>query len=274
MHPLFKTFLTLPALAGLLAVGAPVVRAEDDNGAGASIAQNSPAVYGPVTFERTTGAPDTYSDHFPVPAAASYVLWLKNGDFNDGGDPEHRVASASVVVNGAMVVSPSDLNETVDRVVKTISLPAGENSISVQLNGQPGGYLTIAISRTPYDLTLGRLVLPWVTTQGSTANIALKNGSHRHKRGIRAVFYNEDGSIAGKSARIILNAHGSTYVSLAALAGGLNFSSGSIEFMWAGPGPARVFGFARVKDSASGLETVVDLNHAGSHRRRKALPTS
>ncbi len=274
MHRLVQSFLALPALVGLLALGAPSLHAENDSGAGASVAQNSPGVYGPVTFERTAGPPDIYNDHFPVPAAGNYVLWLKNGDFNEDGDPEHRVASSSVVVNGAMVISPSDLNETVDRVQKTIPLMAGENTISVQVNGQPGGYFTIAISRAPYDLTLGRLVLPWATTQGSTANIALKNGSHRYKRGVRAVFYNEDGSIAGKSARIILNPHGSTYVNLAALAGGINFSSGSVEFMWAGPGPARVFGYARVRDSGSGLETVVQLNHAGYHRRRKANPAS
>lgn len=268
---------TLAAAALAAAAALPVAAiTEADNGFGATVSAGVPGtLFGPVTYERTQGPPDQYNDTFNAPFAGNFVLRVKNGDTNADGDPEQRVSSASILLNGAEVVSPNEFNQQVDAVEKTVALNSGANTISVQINGMPGAYITVAITGMPMPHTHGRLLTPWVTTGNGSVRFALKNGSHEFRRAVRAVFFNPDGTVACRSPRMLLNPHGALETGLATLLNGCPFMGGSVEFFWSGHGPARVFGTVTFQNM-TGEISALQLHGAGYHGHRpppnSALP--
>jgi hypothetical protein len=70
-----------------------------------------PAIFGPRRFDRTTGPPNQYVEQFSVPAGfiSPITLHIQNGE----ADGTHRVSSATIKLNGASILSPSDLNQNV-----------------------------------------------------------------------------------------------------------------------------------------------------------------
>ncbi len=271
----------LPALCAL--AGAPLMAdTTNDSGFGATVSSGvAGGVFGPITYTRTQGPPDTYNDQFTVPmGGTNFTLWVKNGDTNEDGDPDHRVSSASIVINGVTVVTQSEFNQTVDFIQKPVALLSGGNAISAQINGQPGSFITVAIFSAPCpgDMTVGRLLTPWVSTSEGFAyapnstHFALKNGSVNHARAVQAVFFNPDGSAACRSRRMLLAPHASLETDLGKLLGECSaFSFGSVEFYWSGHGPARVFGTVTVI-RGGGNTTALQLHMAGWHRRRMQPP--
>lgn len=105
-------------------------------------------IYGPQRFNRTTGAPNYYSVTFSAPgwAQAPYVLRVENG----GASGEDRVSSAWIEVNNDDVVDPSDLNQNVGAIQRSVSL-GKQNRLEVKLAGRPGSYITIRISAGSKD---------------------------------------------------------------------------------------------------------------------------
>ena len=242
----------------LLLLGAGVANAEPD------------LAFGPQTYERTTGSVDTYVDQFESPTAGPMILVLNNGD-QEGS----RIDAATVEVNGIMVVGPEDLNEQVPGLHRLVELQAGTNEIRVELMGSPGSFLTLAVGRPGRApiFVQGRLVLPWGRNDASQAlGLALKNGSTRHPRAFRVLFFRPDGEVAGASERIVLPPRGSLVLGADALLEHGAWVGGSVEIFYAGPGAARLFGSARHLNLTLGDFAVEVLVQAG-FRVQRTRPT-
>ena len=102
-------------------------------------------IFGPRRFDRTSGSPNQYVEQFSLPAGttAPFTLHIQNGSL-DGTD---RVDSATIKVNGVSILTPSDLNENVASLDRTITLSA-QNQLDVSLASDPGSYLIINITGT------------------------------------------------------------------------------------------------------------------------------
>lgn len=92
-------------------------------------------VFGPVLYQRGTGAPGLYKGAFEVcDPSGSFRLVVENGP---GGTP--RVSSATVLLNGEPVVRPRDLSQRVAGLERPVTLRS-TNEIEVRLaSGPPGG---------------------------------------------------------------------------------------------------------------------------------------
>jgi RHS repeat-associated protein len=99
-------------------------------------------ILGPRRFDRTTGPPNQYLEQFSLPAGgtAPYTLHIQNR-----GEGTDRVSSATVKLNGAEILLPSDLNQNVANIDRPVSLSEA-NSLEVRLASNPGSYLIIDIS--------------------------------------------------------------------------------------------------------------------------------
>jgi hypothetical protein len=220
-----------------------------------------PVLFGPQSYERTSGPPDQYSDSFDVPLAVGAIVWIQNGD-GDGGD---RTSSATVSVNGVQIAGPFDFNRQVDLLAKGVILPKGTTSLTVQMDGDPGSSITVTVmvAGTRPDIAVGRLVLPYADGSGTT--LSLHNAARRARRA-RVVFFDDAGNLVASSDRFDIPAHGSVSKAVSDFITSGSFTSGSIEVRWAGLGAERVFGQATVKDALTGVESIVELQHAGYKR--------
>ncbi len=100
-------------------------------------------IFGPRRFDRTTGQPNQYMEQFSLPSGVTspYTLHIQNG----AADGSSRVSSATVKLNGIDILTPSDLNQNVAAVDRTVTLKAN-NQLDVRLASDPGSYLIININ--------------------------------------------------------------------------------------------------------------------------------
>lgn len=107
-------------------------------------AQSQTAVFGPETFTRYAGKPQPVTDSFFVQdTAASYSLIIRSGQNGEG-----RVTSAVVSVNGVLMAGPSDFNPQTGVIVRPVKLQQ-QNTISIELRGDPGTSITVTIQKGP-----------------------------------------------------------------------------------------------------------------------------
>lgn len=98
-------------------------------------------VFGPESFTRTTGAPNVYTRSFTVPTEVigPYTLHIENGQ----PDGRNRISSGTVSINGVEIVHPSDFNQTVAAIDRSISLSLS-NTLTVTLNSKPNSFIMAA----------------------------------------------------------------------------------------------------------------------------------
>lgn len=218
-----------------------------------ALAQMAPPgpVFGPETYERTTGQTNTYHEQFPAPAGG-YTLVVLNGD-----EEESRVSSATIVLDGQTVLTQSELNQNVDKVVKPVALRAS-NVMDITIGGAPGSYITVIIGAAQHcHGTAGRVVLPWGEigggpNAGADLTLMLKNQSPMGPRKVRLVLFNPDGTVNAVAPPFVLAPHASMKIDLEAFPPAANWAAGSIEIFWAGPRAGRITGYASVKDGVTG----------------------
>lgn len=213
-------------------------------------------VFGPTTYEISDQT--VFSETFASPAAGNFALWVQNGDDGDGG-----VASATVTLNGVNVVTPADFGNK-DLFAKKVALLAGDNSLGVSLSGDPGAFLTLMIlprNERP-NVTIGRLLIPYASTTNLVLD--LKNGSHGGSRSFRVAFYDGSGAPVASSNRIVLPPRGSLSQAVSSFIVNGSWAAGSIEIFYAGRGMGRMFGQAATSDDATGISSIVEIQHAGA----------
>lgn len=103
---------------------------------------SSNAIFGPKKFTRTTAQPNVFQERFSLDQglAGSYVMRIQNGDVTGS----NRLSSAIVKLNGKSLLTPSDLNQKVDRLEVPVTLNT-QNVLDVELRSGPEGYLLISI---------------------------------------------------------------------------------------------------------------------------------
>jgi hypothetical protein len=101
-------------------------------------------VYRSESFERTTGQPNAFQATFPACDSTSvHRLLVENGP-----QGARRVSSGTVIVNGTVVIDPSDLHSQNGELVRSISL-LPENTLELRLGGGPGGQVRITVDGYP-----------------------------------------------------------------------------------------------------------------------------
>lgn len=108
-----------------------------------AIAASSQAtVFGPKTYTRTAGRPNSFQENFTASnISSSFTLIVQNGD---GG--ENRSTGGRIVLNGVEVLGPHDFNQPLDSIQKSVTL-LENNTITVELRSRPGSFITISIVR-------------------------------------------------------------------------------------------------------------------------------
>jgi hypothetical protein len=92
-------------------------------------------VFGPETFQRTTGEPEMVVRTFSVPQPAqAYTLLVTN----------HGVTSAEVTLNGTEILRPGDFTKAATAIARPVTLQT-VNQLRVELRGKPGTWFTIEI---------------------------------------------------------------------------------------------------------------------------------
>lgn len=96
-------------------------------------------VFGPETFVRGTGPPQTITRTFSVQDTSGFFdLVIQN----------RGVTSAVIEFNGVKIASPSDFQQQTEQIVEGVSVVA-QNTLSVELRGEPGTSLSFSITRAP-----------------------------------------------------------------------------------------------------------------------------
>ncbi len=96
-------------------------------------------LFGPTRYDRTTGAPNVYTDSFTATAGGGRLV-IRNGDAED----KHRVTSALIFVNGIQLFGPDDFKQKIPVLEAPVDL-ADTNELVVELRSKPGTFLTIEI---------------------------------------------------------------------------------------------------------------------------------
>lgn len=134
-------------------------------------------VFGPQRFTRLTGQPVNTVQTFSLPpeTIAPFGILVENG----AAEGSNRVSNATIKLNGTDLYTPSDFNQNVASLTKTVSLTA-TNTLEVKLASATGSYLTISFTATRNasqpSLTS---VVPARTTQGQSLTVTLQ-GSNTH----------------------------------------------------------------------------------------------
>ncbi|MCK4829853.1 hypothetical protein KA005_79755, partial [bacterium] len=142
-------------------------------------------VFGPKQYTRNKGKPVTETDNFTSSITGpNFTLRVINGD----AQGDHRVSSGTITLNGEQVVGPSDFNQQVEIIERTVTINSS-NEISVKLTSAPNSYITISIigiapeptvsiSASPTNILLGESsTLTWSTSNAQTVNIDQGIGS-------------------------------------------------------------------------------------------------
>jgi hypothetical protein len=96
------------------------------------------------TFTRAKGAPVTQTATFAISGDPKGLqLVVVNGDAHGG----HRAASASVAINGNVVVGPESFNEKTATIRVSAPFTTGQNTAAVKVAGAPESQVSVLVIR-------------------------------------------------------------------------------------------------------------------------------
>jgi len=96
-------------------------------------------------IESATGEPVKQDFTFLGQGFEDFVLKVKNG--KDGGS--NRISSAVISLNGVKILGPADFNQKVPLLERAIVPLDLENTLSVNLRSNPGGFLHVQVFGEP-----------------------------------------------------------------------------------------------------------------------------
>jgi len=98
-------------------------------------------VFGPVTFQRGTGAPTVFNLSFSAPEPSrGFIFKVYNGGPED--TTYERVSSSTITLNGVQILGPSNFDQNVTYLEVPVALQA-QNTLNVEVRGKPGGAVVI-----------------------------------------------------------------------------------------------------------------------------------
>ena len=109
-----------------------------------SFANEGKVVFGPQTYVRTTGAPNTFSGSFDVcDPTGTFTITVNNGN----ADGSNRISSGTISINGITVVQQKDFNQNVATIVKPVyGIAKTGNVIAIKLQSDPGSKITVTVA--------------------------------------------------------------------------------------------------------------------------------
>jgi hypothetical protein len=106
-------------------------------------------IYGPETFARDGGSPDTVTRTFSVnDTQGNATLIVRNGD-GTGNDS----SSALIALNGGTIVRTRDFNQQVQMIKRNLSL-LQDNVLDVEVRSIPGSQITVWIEDEASDIQI------------------------------------------------------------------------------------------------------------------------
>ena len=96
-------------------------------------------------IDSVTGSPVNEEFSFYGQGFEDFILKVQNGD--EGGT--NLVSSAIISLNGVKILGPSDFNQQVQVIDRAISPNDLENTLTVSLRSNPGGFLNVQILAEP-----------------------------------------------------------------------------------------------------------------------------
>jgi len=92
--------------------------------------------------ERASGRPAVSTDSFFGTEGAGRLIVVNGNDL----DPESRVTSAVIMLNGEKILGPGSFDEEVEEIEIPVELVA-DNTISVELRGKSGRFLSVRVKQ-------------------------------------------------------------------------------------------------------------------------------
>jgi hypothetical protein len=113
------------------------------------VAAETTNIFGPMTYTREAGPPQTFTAMFDRCGTAACELIVTNG----ADDRKSRVSSASILLNGEEVVGPRDFNKQVGEIVRPVG-PDDHNELRIRISSKPGSFLTVEVrcAASPVEL--------------------------------------------------------------------------------------------------------------------------
>jgi hypothetical protein len=105
--------------------------------------------FGPTQYTREAGPPQVFRETFEFCGSAPGRIVVINGD----ADGTHRISSASIYLNGVLVIGPQRFNQKVAKVIAPIVL-GSNNKLTIRLTSKPGSFLTVAVEYLTSPVTL------------------------------------------------------------------------------------------------------------------------
>ncbi|HLB03185.1 MAG TPA: PKD domain-containing protein [Nitrospiria bacterium] len=130
-------------------------------------------LFGPKTYTRERGGPEAFKESFQICALSGvYSLIVENSvytkserDGKEEGNEKHKkdkdtkekhkkkerkgkenkVSAAEIEINGEKIIEEDDFNNKLARIERTILLPPGENKMELEIEGDPGPFITVTI---------------------------------------------------------------------------------------------------------------------------------
>jgi hypothetical protein len=131
------------------------------------------ALFGANPYLRTKGKPNVYAGTFLGNTGTGKIL-VNNGN----PDGTNRVDVAVILINGQQVIRPTDFDLPVHTIEAPVDL-ARNNSISIELRGGPGHYLTVTVLEEIVCTALDQCHVAgtWDRTLGQCSNPTAANGT-------------------------------------------------------------------------------------------------
>jgi RHS repeat-associated protein len=147
--------------------------------------KNLLVVFGPKKYERMRGKPNDFTDSFKS-AAQQAVIYVENGYSTTNSRNDDDAVIATIKLNGKRIFNSDDFQKNNHLLSEDVLLQK-DNSLSVELKGNPGSFLvvkivqdappatvpTVSISADPSAVHSGETsTLNWVSTNADSCVIA------------------------------------------------------------------------------------------------------